>query len=260
LRQSLSTLRPFGLPQADGLYSDPAMRAVFDQYSSYRPQASVRSRALAVGMALGVTILIVLALIQVGALGPRLKEVVPRLITIPLAPPPPARARSENRLDHARRAAVTPHPPAKLPPLNMVILSRKDYAASDIATLPSHRASGTQTADAGESSSNANGPDGQPMYDVAWYREPTHAEMAPYMPATGPEIGWAVIGCRMIEKFHVEDCRELGESPPGSGLSRALRLASWQFLVRPPRIGGRSILGGWVRIRFDFTASGKAEN
>jgi protein TonB len=236
------------------------MRAAYDQYSSYRPQASVRSRALAVGMALGVTILIVLALIQVGALGPHVKEVVPRLITIPLQPPPPARAKSENRLDHSRRAAITPPRPAKLPRLNMVILTPKDYAASDIATLPSHRTSGEQTADAGAASSNSNGPDGQPMYDVDWYREPTHAELAPYMPSNLSESGSAEIACRMIEKFHVEDCRELGESPPGSGLSRALRLASWQFRVRPPRIGGRSILGGWVRIHFDFTASAKAEN
>lgn len=235
------------------------MQAANDQYS-YRPQASFRSRALALGMALGVTILIVVALIQVGALGPKLEEVVPRLITIPLQPPPPPRAKSDQKHAHARRAGPARHEPAKIPPLNMVILSRKDYAASDIATLPSHRASGAQTADAGETSSNSDGPDGQPMYDVAWYREPTRAEMAPYMPATRPETGWAVIACRMIEKYHVEDCRELGESPPGSGLSRALRLASWQFLVRPPRIGGRSITGGWVRIRFEFTVSDKAEN
>jgi protein TonB len=150
--------------------------------------------------------------------------------------------------------------PATSPPLNMVIVSRADFAASDIGALPSHHPAGEQSADAGQTSSNSNGPDGQPMYDVAWYREPTRAEMAPYMPATGPEAGWAVIACRMIEKYHVEDCRELGESPPGSGLSRALRQASWQFLVRPPRVGGRSIIGGWVRIRFDFVASGKGEN
>ena len=142
----------------------------------------------------------------------------------------------------------------------MVILTRKDYAASDIAILPSHGTSGAQTADAGTANSNSDGPNGEPMYDVAWYREPTRAELAPYMPATGPEIGSALLACRMIEHYHVEDCRELDESPPGSGLSRALRLASWQFLVRPPRIGGRSILGGWVRIHFTFTASEKAEN
>jgi hypothetical protein len=229
------------------------MHAASDRQSSYLRSASLRSRIISALLAAVPTGLIILMLLAVSALGPRPRETKPLVVTFNLKPPPPPeRARSVVKVENASHASA-PHQ-QKVPPLNMVMLTRQDYAASDIAVLPSHKASGVQGTDAGSDSGTSDGPGGEKMYDVAWYREPTHAELAPYLPATGPEVGSAVIACRMIEKFHVEDCRELGESPSGSGLSRALRLAAWQFLVRPPRIGGRSILGGWVRIRFEFTA------
>jgi len=56
----------------------------------------------------------------------------------------------------------------------------------------------------------------------------------------------------MIENNHVENCQIIGENPRGTGLAKALRLASWQFLVKPPRINNKPQLGVWVRIHFDF--------
>ncbi len=236
------------------------MYAVSDRKSSYLQPASLRSRIISGLLAAALTGAIILMLLAVSRLGPLQRENKPLVVTFNLKPPPPPeRARKVVKVENASHSAA-PKQPAKVPPLNMVILNRKDYASSDIATLPSHPASGANGTDAGEDKGNSDGPGGEAIYDVAWYREPTRAELSHYMPAGNPPIGWALLACRMIEHYHVEDCRELGESPAGSGLSRALRQASWQFLVRPPRVGGRSILGGWVRIRFEFTASGKADD
>ena len=55
----------------------------------------------------------------------------------------------------------------------------------------------------------------------------------------------------IVRRLHA-DCVALDESP-GSRLNRAMLAASGQFKVRPPRLGGRSLVGSWVRIRIDYT-------
>ncbi len=95
-------------------------------------------------------------------------------------------------------------------------------------------------------------PNGEPLYAARWYREPTDSELAGYLStANGP--GAALIACKTVPDYYVEDCVLLGETPPGSQIGRAVMAAAWQFRVRPARIGGREQFGSWVRIRIDYT-------
>ena len=93
---------------------------------------------------------------------------------------------------------------------------------------------------------------GEPLYAARWYREPTDSELAGYLStANGP--GYALIECKTVSGYYVEDCVLLAEGPQGSMMGRAVLAAAWQFRVRPARIGGREQFGTWVRIRIDYT-------
>lgn len=95
-------------------------------------------------------------------------------------------------------------------------------------------------------------PNGEPLYAAKWYREPTQQELAGYLStATAPSA--ALIACRTVPDYRVADCQLVGESPEGSNIGRAVLAAAWQFRVRPARVGGRSQVGSWVRIRIDYT-------
>ncbi len=142
-------------------------------------------------------------------------------------------------------------------PEGFIQLSRADMNSSDIGRMRSAApaGSGTGTAGGGGGSGDGEGPGGAHLYKAEWYREPTRAEIDGYLPKNRDPGDWGVVMCRTAEKFRVEDCRERAESPPGSGVARMLRQASWQFLVRPPREDGRPLIGVWVTIRFDFIKS-----
>ena len=94
-------------------------------------------------------------------------------------------------------------------------------------------------------------PNGEPLYAAAWYREPRDDEMRGYLStASGP--GWGLIACRTAPNYRVEDCVALDEYPAGAQINRAALAAAWVFQVQPPRLGGRSLVGSWVRIRIDY--------
>jgi len=95
-------------------------------------------------------------------------------------------------------------------------------------------------------------PNGEPMYAARWYRRPTRQELTGYL-STARAPSSALIVCRTVPDFYVEDCELLSETPPGSQIGRAVMAATWQFRVRPAIVGGRSQVGSWVRIRIDYT-------
>ncbi|CAH0496520.1 hypothetical protein [Novosphingobium sp. CECT 9465] len=240
-------------------------------------QTSPRSRVASFVLALVTSALVFVIMIRMGAFTQFGEPGGARLVAIDLgteaeqgakdsAQPEKAEQKSDSATAMPQTAPVVP-PRVPIPgkvqwPEGFIELSSKDYAAADITKMKRGSGSG----DAGSAGGSAGGegagegPGGVRLYNAQWYREPTDAEMAPYMPRNRMPGEWAMIACRTIEKYHVEDCQELGESPPGSGLARALRQASWQFLVRPPRVNGKSQVGEWVRIRFDFRAPKKRES
>ncbi|AUX68133.1 hypothetical protein CHX26_00140 [Porphyrobacter sp. HT-58-2] len=105
---------------------------------------------------------------------------------------------------------------------------------------------------AGDSERVGTAPNGEPLFAARWYREPSDSELAGYLStANGP--GYALIACKTVPGYYVEDCVLLSEGPPGSMMGRAVLAAAWQFRVRPARIGGREQFGSWVRIRIDYS-------
>lgn len=244
--------------------------------SSYSARSSRRQRAASAALAAAIALLLIFALLRMGGVMPRDPGEGPALTTFDVTPEGRSeRAAARERVAPERQAARrtepepadadTPPPPRprEQPPLppppirlpGVMVLDGADFAAADIARIPRAAragppagASGAEAGDSAAAYGPGAGPNGERLFEAEWYREPTRAETQPYMPPG--RAGWGMIACRTAEKFRVEDCRELGETP-GSGIARGLRQAAWQFMVRPPRVGGKPLIGAWVRIRFD---------
>ena len=195
-------------------------------------------------------------------------ESVARLKTFSLAPA--AETATPNKAE-AKPKAEQPTPPDEVAPPEIPIppspnkgfieMSREEMAAGDISTLPKYESAAASGSSAGDSAkASGQAPNGEPLYRAEWKREPTDGELAFYLPKNRPPGSWAIIACRTIDNYQVENCQSLGESPPGSGIARALRQAAWQFRVRPPRVGNKPLIGAWVSIRFDFTTIRREDN
>lgn len=237
---------------------------------AYRYAPSFRNRIAAAALSLAICLGIALMLIWMGLVGAPPAEKRDKLTAISFSTEPSDKVAGNQAAAKAARPKAaapvvpetepqpSPQPrptPTETPKFDLAKPRPADpLAGFDLAKLP--KRSGGAASGEGQNSAAAygpgEGPGGMRLYNAEWYREPTEAEVGPYMPKRNIEAEWAVIACRTVERYHVENCQELGESPRGSGLARALRQASWQFLVRPPRINGKPLVGEWVRIRFDF--------
>lgn len=236
------------------------MNFATSQDSSDWRRSSPRRRATAIALTLAAELLFLLILLGLNPTLPSKILSPPTVVSLDLSPATPAtrtptpRTRAKAQTQSARPKLTLPTPkPPPLPPSPFVKLSKAEMAAADISNLGSH-APGASAAGASAAMGPGEGPGGAHLYNAEWYREPTNGELAYYLPKSGVDRGsWAQIGCQTVAHYHVENCILLGESPPGSGLARAMRLAAWQFLVRPPNIDGKPLVGSWVRIRIDFT-------
>lgn len=259
------------------------MRSAFYQPLWDPRRGSLRRRSAAVVLTLVAHILVVLLLLRLAPTPPTPPAAEPPPLTFRMLPDArvaPTRASRDETVARVKRAssgaspppskaavapAATPATPrSPLPPFPAMLPGGLAlFDAGDRSRLPSHPEdddsgnAGASGPGDGKDSVAAygpgEGPGGERLYDAQWYREPTHAELAYYLPSGVTNPGWALIACRTVANYRVDDCRALGESPIGSGLARAMRQAAWQFRVLPPRIGGRSVIGAWVRIRIDWT-------
>lgn len=234
-------------------------------------RARLGRRLTATGLALLAEGILVLAVLSLGLIDQQPKPPGSRLVSVDVAPAPgktpepakPDPAKASKPLQQPQLTPPLPKPPERAAPLPPAIIAipRDQMARFDIAQLPRQPAAPGLPGKAamgppnlampGDSKRVGSAPNGEPLYAAAWYREPYDDELSGYLStAQGP--GWALIACRTVADFRVEDCVGLDEYPSGSSIQRAVLAAAWQFRVRPPRLGGVSKVGEWVRIRISY--------
>ena len=242
-------------------------------------RARFGDRLIGAVLALLVEVLLILALLSLNLANQPPKKLNSRLVSVsieqdqgkspkpPEAKKPPAAA----SIQRPSISATAPAPPVPLvappvpPPPAVIPIKNPELAQFDLSQVPRQNSAGapgkgkmgpSDLGVPGDSKRVGSAPNGEPMYAAAWYREPYDSELSGYLQtADGP--GWALIACRTVPDFRVDDCVGLDEYPDGSHIMRSVLAAAWQFRVRPPRVGGVSQVGTWVRIRIDYGIKGR---
>ena len=238
----------------------------------------LRRRGAAALLALGIELLLALLLFYLAPPLPSRKEErrttvfgieAPKSADSPDRKPADKQAKPAARAQRAQAQPRTqPPPPVPLPietpvpagPPSFLKLSRNDYQQGDIAKVPSHGPVRSESNEVAENVAHdddspilGTGPNGEPYYGAEWYRKPTAAMFAPYLPRGWAKNGTGKVLCRMDASYRLEDCRILDESPKGSGYGYATLQAAWQFRMIPPRRGGKVVPN--ARILIDVTYS-----
>ena len=243
------------------LSNDRSMRLLID-LARERLRVNFGDKLTGAVVALVLEALLLLVLLSIGEMRQPHKDVPMTSITFDAKeatkkPPPEKaaaakpRAMSPQQEPTTRTAEVaTPQPAAIIP------VSPQQMKSFDLANLAKPAAPKAPYGPAfaptfGDSQRVGTAPNGQPMYGASWYpHEPTHEQMAGYLSTAQP--GWALITCKTVADYRVEDCVGLDEYPENSHLIESVIAASWQFRVRPPRVNGALQVGDWVRIRFTY--------
>ena len=241
--------------------------------AAHHQPGGLKRRVLGMGAALLIEALLLLVLLTLnGVNAPTKREVVVDITAHDVDEPPPPRPAASAKPPPGPPALVPPPPstaepvpqPSAVPqPVPVIVLPRPFTLPPAPGTRPSPAPPANQPAygppDTGGGGGSAYGdservgtaPNGEAMYAATWYMKPTDSQLRGYLStADGP--GWALITCKTVPDYRVEDCVGLGEYPEGSGMLRAVLAAAWQFRVRPPRRGGQAMVGAWVRIRIDY--------
>lgn len=238
----------------------------------------VRRRVGPVALTIAIEIALLLALLSLsvgGGQDQQASEVVTTFDAAQEAPAEPEQPPAEPAAAAPAQAApTTPSPPSALPipPPNAlprtptappVAPPAPPAAPADVppsqtpakirAVIRSDMAGNRGPADTGSPGDTqriaGSGPNGEPLYAAQWYREPTNDEFRGYFSRV-LESGWALINCQTQPQFRVDNCVLVDQSDRSVG--SAVMAMAWQFRVRPPRVGGRVMVGEWVRIRIDY--------